>query len=251
MIKKSDLSRREFLKDAGLAGAGVALLGGLAPARVLGANDEIRVGVLGTGGRAQYLMKLFKKSSGANSWPSAMSMGRAARRAQDRRPGAQGLSRLPRGARPQGRGRGPHRQSGPLAQADACGRGARRQRRSISKSPSCIPSRRAWRWCAPSRRRSASSRRAPSSGAGSTGSWASRSSIPASWARSPWSTRTGTRTTCCGPQSPSGNGPTQLDWKRFLGERARPAVHAEKFHLWWRFLGFWRRDPDRSADSLD
>jgi predicted dehydrogenase len=37
------------------------MLGGLAPARVLGANDRIRVGVLGTGGRAQYLMTLFKK----------------------------------------------------------------------------------------------------------------------------------------------------------------------------------------------
>jgi hypothetical protein len=36
------------------------VLGGLAPARVLGANDRIRVGVLGTGGRAQPLMKLSK-----------------------------------------------------------------------------------------------------------------------------------------------------------------------------------------------
>ena len=62
MTKKSDLSRREFLKDSGLAGASVALLGGLAPGRVLGANDQIRVGVLGSGGRAQYLMHLFKKS---------------------------------------------------------------------------------------------------------------------------------------------------------------------------------------------
>ena len=62
MTKKSDLSRREFLKDSGLAGASVALLGGLAPGRVLSANDQIRVGVLGSGGRAQYLMHLFKKS---------------------------------------------------------------------------------------------------------------------------------------------------------------------------------------------
>jgi len=61
MVKKLDLSRREFLKDTAVGAAGVAVLGGLAPARVLGANDRIRVGVLGSGGRAQYVMELFKK----------------------------------------------------------------------------------------------------------------------------------------------------------------------------------------------
>jgi predicted dehydrogenase len=60
MNEKSDLSRREFLKDTAAGAAGVALLGGLAPARVLGANDCIRVGVLGSGGRARYLMRQFK-----------------------------------------------------------------------------------------------------------------------------------------------------------------------------------------------
>ena len=60
MTKTSDLSRREFLKDTAVGAAGVAVLGGLAPARVLGANDRIRVGVLGSGGRARYLMRLFK-----------------------------------------------------------------------------------------------------------------------------------------------------------------------------------------------
>ncbi len=61
MIRKSDLSRREFLKDTAVGAAGAAVLGGLTPARVLGANDRIRVGVLGSGGRAQYVMGLFKK----------------------------------------------------------------------------------------------------------------------------------------------------------------------------------------------
>jgi predicted dehydrogenase len=61
MKRNTDLSRRDFLKDSALAGAGLAVMGGLAPARVLGANDKIRVGVLGSGGRAQYVMKLFKK----------------------------------------------------------------------------------------------------------------------------------------------------------------------------------------------
>ncbi len=56
------VSRREFLKDSALAGAGAAMLGGLAPARVLGANDRIRVGVLGAGQRAHYLMTLFKQN---------------------------------------------------------------------------------------------------------------------------------------------------------------------------------------------
>jgi predicted dehydrogenase len=61
---KRDLTRREFLKDAAATGAGAAVLGGLASSRVLGANDKIRVGVLGTGERAQYLMTLFKKVPG-------------------------------------------------------------------------------------------------------------------------------------------------------------------------------------------
>lgn len=55
-----NLTRRRFLKGSALAGAS-AVFAGLAPARVLGANDKIRVGVLGSGNRAQYLMKLFKQ----------------------------------------------------------------------------------------------------------------------------------------------------------------------------------------------
>jgi predicted dehydrogenase len=47
------------LKETAVAGATAAVLGGLAPARVLGANDKIRVGAMGTGGRCQYLMRLF------------------------------------------------------------------------------------------------------------------------------------------------------------------------------------------------
>jgi len=55
------LSRREFLGQS--AGAG-ALCGGLAPARALGANDRIRVGAIGTGGRCRGLMNLLKKLPG-------------------------------------------------------------------------------------------------------------------------------------------------------------------------------------------
>lgn len=57
--KRREITRRDFIKDSAMAGAGLALLGGLGPARALGANDRIRVAVLGSGQRAQYLMKLF------------------------------------------------------------------------------------------------------------------------------------------------------------------------------------------------
>jgi predicted dehydrogenase len=57
--KPQGLTRRDFIKDSA-AGAGLAMLGGLAPARVLGANDKIRIGVLGAGQRAHYLMSSFK-----------------------------------------------------------------------------------------------------------------------------------------------------------------------------------------------
>lgn len=60
MEKEADISRRDFLKDTAVAGATAAVLGGLAPVRVLGANDRIRIGTLGTGKRCQYLMKHFK-----------------------------------------------------------------------------------------------------------------------------------------------------------------------------------------------
>jgi predicted dehydrogenase len=61
MDKKAEITRRDFLKDTALGGAGAAVVGGLAPARVLGANDRIRVGVLGSGRRARGDMAEFKK----------------------------------------------------------------------------------------------------------------------------------------------------------------------------------------------
>jgi predicted dehydrogenase len=53
------ISRREFFKDSALLGASAAALGGFIPARALGANDKIRVGILGTGHRAQYVGNIF------------------------------------------------------------------------------------------------------------------------------------------------------------------------------------------------
>lgn len=59
MTSKSDLSRREFLKDSAVGAAGAAVLSGWGANRVLGANDRIRVAVLGSGGRAQDVMGKF------------------------------------------------------------------------------------------------------------------------------------------------------------------------------------------------
>src|SRR5262245_35364879 len=56
--------RRRFLRTS--LGAGAAVLAGarLAPANVLGANDRIRIGVIGTGGRARGLMRQLKDLPG-------------------------------------------------------------------------------------------------------------------------------------------------------------------------------------------
>ena len=59
MTSETGITRRDFLKETAVVGAAAAVLGGLAPARVLGANDKIRVGAIGTGGRCQSLMKIF------------------------------------------------------------------------------------------------------------------------------------------------------------------------------------------------
>ena len=49
-------SRRDFLRTSAVTSVAAA-----SAARVLGANDRIRIAVVGTGGRGQYLMKTLKK----------------------------------------------------------------------------------------------------------------------------------------------------------------------------------------------
>ena len=57
-------NRRRFI-GTGLAGTAALALGPrLARAAALGANDRIRIGVIGTGGRARYLMRLLKELPG-------------------------------------------------------------------------------------------------------------------------------------------------------------------------------------------
>jgi predicted dehydrogenase len=61
MKERASVSRREFLKNTAIAGAGAAVLGGVRSGRVLGANDRIRVGVIGCGSRGQMVMKRFNR----------------------------------------------------------------------------------------------------------------------------------------------------------------------------------------------
>ncbi len=63
MATRQKVTRRKFLETTAAGGAAIGLAG-LAPASSLGANDRVRVGVLGSGERAQYLMSLFNKVPG-------------------------------------------------------------------------------------------------------------------------------------------------------------------------------------------
>ena len=59
-VKKSE-SRRHFLRETAAAGLAMASLKGIAPPHVLGANETVRLGVIGTGGRGQWGMAEAKK----------------------------------------------------------------------------------------------------------------------------------------------------------------------------------------------
>ena len=119
MNKKAEMTRREFLKDTAFAGAGAAVLGGLAPARVLGANDRIRLGVLGSGHRARYDMEMFMKVPGVEVVAVCDVFASARAKALEiAGSGAQAYTNY-RDSGPQGYRRRADWQSRPLAQADA------------------------------------------------------------------------------------------------------------------------------------
>jgi predicted dehydrogenase len=68
------VDRRGFLKRAGSVGAGLAIAGRafsahnkMNPARVIGANDRINVGLIGCGGRGTYVGKAFAKYGEGNN----------------------------------------------------------------------------------------------------------------------------------------------------------------------------------------
>ncbi|MBZ0257842.1 Gfo/Idh/MocA family oxidoreductase [bacterium] len=57
MTEQPSKTRRSFLKGAAVASVGMTALNGIAPSHVLGANETIRLGVIGTGGRGQWGLK--------------------------------------------------------------------------------------------------------------------------------------------------------------------------------------------------
>jgi predicted dehydrogenase len=66
MTASSSWNRRRFLGGTIAGGAALALGPRLAGGQVRGANDRLRVGVVGTGGRARYLMRLLKEMPGVD-----------------------------------------------------------------------------------------------------------------------------------------------------------------------------------------
>ena len=48
---KHDVSRRNFIKTGAVAASAASLLGATAPARAAGANERLRIGFIGPGGR--------------------------------------------------------------------------------------------------------------------------------------------------------------------------------------------------------
>jgi predicted dehydrogenase len=62
MKKSNTTTRREFIKTSSAAAVGVGILGSTIPAKVLGANDKIRVGFIGVGNRGTQLLHNFMRN---------------------------------------------------------------------------------------------------------------------------------------------------------------------------------------------
>ena len=126
-----DLSRRAFVTAA--ATGAVALAAG----RARGANDRIRMAVIGCGGMGSgHLGGLVKRAEADNvagASPSATSTTAGSTRAK-KISGAEGYARLPQGPRPQGRRRRPDRHARPLARQDHDRRDGGRQARLLREA---------------------------------------------------------------------------------------------------------------------
>ncbi|MCI0422617.1 MAG: Gfo/Idh/MocA family oxidoreductase [Acidobacteria bacterium] len=59
------LTRRGFLRGSTAGAAGFAASSALSSMKILGANDRVRIGAIGTGGRTRYLMGLLKNLPGS------------------------------------------------------------------------------------------------------------------------------------------------------------------------------------------
>ena len=63
-MEEKSISRREAIRKTSLGAAGLALaFGGVNPHRVLGANERIRVGFVGLGGRCKSLIHAFQANA--------------------------------------------------------------------------------------------------------------------------------------------------------------------------------------------
>ena len=116
-MQSTSPSRRQFL---GTAAGGAVALSAASASRVLGANDRIRIGVIGCGGMGTgHLGGLVKRAEADNIQVVAVCdvyQRRLDAGQEDQR--GRRLPRLPQGARPQGHRRRPHRHAGPLARQD-------------------------------------------------------------------------------------------------------------------------------------
>ena len=226
------IDRRTFFTAA----SGLAFDPRMARASAQGANNRIRIGIIGTGGRARGLMNLLKRLPGnemvavcdvyePRMLQAAEIAGAAATKVadyrrilDDREIDAVSSARPITGTR--------RSRSTP----------SRPARTSTSRSPSRTRSTKAPRWSRPSRPRSRSCRPARSSAAGSTGCSASRSSTRASWDRSHSSRPTGISTRRAGNYAPVAM--DKLDWKAWLGPAPDQPFRPERFYQWRHFWDF-------------
>jgi predicted dehydrogenase len=62
MTTKNEMKRRNFIRNSVGSAAALTALQGFTPASVLGANDKIRMGIIGSGGRGRGVMRTFMRS---------------------------------------------------------------------------------------------------------------------------------------------------------------------------------------------
>ena len=151
MSDENSVNRRDFLKTTSIAGSltGFAAsafarpAGKMAPARVIGANDKINVGVIGVGGRGSYVANQFHKAGEKDHPAGSSPFATSTRSARRRRPPKYGVTGYLdyRELLSQGRCRRRHRRhAGPLARHHRARGDGSRARTSTSRSRCATPS---------------------------------------------------------------------------------------------------------------
>jgi len=62
-MTQSSSNRRQFIAQSLAAGAALGALSALRPSRILGANDRVQIGIIGTGGRGRYHIGWLERTS--------------------------------------------------------------------------------------------------------------------------------------------------------------------------------------------